>query len=260
MNILCIGDIVGKNGIEIIQRELPKLKEKYKIDFVIANGENSCMGRGIKEAEYNKLISLGIDVVTMGNHLYYRKEAKEVYKNKPRILIPANVTDVEGKGSIVIECKGKKIGILNLIGKVHIWDNNERTKNPFEIIDNEIIRLKEDGAEYIFIDFHAEATAEKLALAYYVDGNVTCVFGTHTHVQTSDDRILPKGTAYITDLGMCGPKYSVLGLKKEIAISRFKNQSKDKYECSDEGYQFNSILVEIDEFNNNYVKICRVNI
>ena len=232
MNFLIIGDVVGKSGVEKLQKELPDLIKNNEIDFCIVNGENSANGKGLRRQEYEKIKSCGADVITMGNHIYYRKEMANEYINFKDLLIPANITNLVGNHNIVIERNNKKIGVINLIGKAEMGDIIEKnTSDPFKSILIQLDEVKESGADYIFLDFHAEATAEKIAMGYFLDGKVTCVFGTHTHVATADEKILKNGTAYITDIGMTGPKDSVIGLKKEIALKRFVQGAYAKYEC-----------------------------
>lgn len=261
MRFLIIGDVVGKSGMNVLKEHLANIIKDEKIDCIIINGENATAGRGIKEKELYELYNLGADVVTMGNHIYYRKEAKSLYMNETRLVIPVNVTNMEGNKSALIEKKGIKIGVINLLGKVHLNEiNSEFVINPFNIIKEEIERLKKQNAEYIFVDFHAEATAEKLAMSYFLEKDITCLYGTHTHIQTSDEKIYESGMAYITDVGMTGPCESVLGLKKEIALERFIKGNKARYECSDNVGYINSIIVETDDETKKATTIKRCNV
>lgn len=261
MRVLIIGDVVGKPGLEKLRQVVPSLLKEENIDFCIVNGENSASGKGIRNKEYNEILDIGVDAITMGNHLYYRKEMAKEYIKLERLVIPANVTNIVGNGSVFIEKNGIKYGVINLIGTAEmgsIFENN--TKNPFIVATEEIAKLKEKGAEYIFVDFHAEATAEKLAMGYYLeDKGVVCTFGTHTHVQTSDETIINEKMAYITDVGMTGPRDSVIGLKKELALERFVTEKFVRYECSTNSAIFNSIIVDIDEETSCATKIQRVN-
>jgi len=260
MKFLVIGDVVGNSGVNSVKQNVPTIVERENIDFVIINGENATGGRGIKERELHELYNAGADVVTMGNHIYYRKEAKILYKNEKRLLIPANVTNLEGKGSVIIDKNGVKVGVINLIGKVHLGEiNNEFVTDPFKEARKQVDALKEQGAEYIFVDFHAEATAEKIAMGQYLKEDVTCVYGTHTHVQTADEQILDTGMAYITDVGMTGPDNSVLGLKTEIAVARFVTGERIKYECSDNPATLHGIIVETEDITKKAIKITRYN-
>lgn len=260
MNFLIIGDVVGKSGVEKLQKELPDLIKNNEIDFCIVNGENSANGKGLRRQEYEKIKSCGADVITMGNHIYYRKEMANEYINFKDLLIPANITNLVGNHNIVIERNNKKIGVINLIGKAEMGDIiGKNTSDPFKSILIQLDEVKESGADYIFLDFHAEATAEKIAMGYFLDGKVTCVFGTHTHVATADEKILKNGTAYITDIGMTGPKDSVIGLKKEIALKRFVQGAYAKYECSTNEAFLNGLIVKTDDLTNKVESINRIN-
>ena len=261
MKFLVIGDVVGASGVNAVKHNVPEIVKRENIDFVIINGENATGGRGLKERELYELYKAGADVVTMGNHIYYRKEAKILYKNEKRLLIPANVTNLEGKGSVVVNKNGVKLGVVNLIGKVHMGEiDNQYISEPFAEAKKQVALLKEQNVDYIFVDFHAEATAEKIAMGKYLKNDVTCVYGTHTHVQTADEQILDSGMAYITDVGMTGPDDSVLGLKTEIAVARFVTGEKIKYECSDNPATLHSIIVETDDITKKATKITRYNI
>ena len=218
MKVLAVGDIVGSAGINELKLRLKEIKEKENIDFTIVNGENSAEGMGITEKNFNDIISQGVDCVTMGNHTWGKKDIFKFIDN-PKIIRPANYPEgVVGKGYNIYECKGKKIAVINIMGRVDI---NILTENPF-LKAKKIIEKIKNKVDIIFIDFHAEATAEKIALGYYLDGKATAIFGTHTHVQTADEKILPNGTAYITDIGMTGPKYSVIGMNIKASIKRFE--------------------------------------
>ena len=261
MKFLIIGDIVGRSGLNVIKNNINRIREEEKIDFIIANGENSASGRGIKEREMKEIFSFGADVITMGNHLYYRKESKVLYENVDRLLIPANVTNLNGHGVNIQVKNGKKIAVINLLGKVGMGElNQENISDPFKKAQEIIKDLKSKDVDYIFLDFHAEATAEKIAMGHFLENDATCVFGTHTHVQTADEEVYESGMAYITDVGMCGPKNSVLGLKTEIAIARFLTGERIKYECSDNPGILRSIIVETDDNTNKAVSIKRYNI
>lgn len=260
MKVLAVGDIVGKTGISKLKERLPEIIKNENIDFVIVNGENSANGKGLRLKEYEIILSCGADAITMGNHIYYRKEMASQYINCDKLLIPANVTNLKGHGSIIVEKNNHKFGVINLIGKVGINEiSQEAFKSPFETAKIEVEKLKKKGAEYIFLDFHAEATAEKIAMGYFLENDVNLVFGTHTHVQTSDEKILDSGMAYITDIGMTGPKDSVIGLKKEVALRRFVKGEYAKYECSDNDAIFNAIIVEFDDATRKAINIIRIN-
>lgn len=260
MNFLIVGDVVGKTGVERLEEELSRLIKEKDIDFCIVNGENSANGKGLRKQEYDKIKACGADVITMGNHIYYRKEMASEYIKYPDLLIPANITNLNGNGNVVIQKNGKKVGVINLIGKAEMGDIIEKNStDPFKVITEQLNEVKNKGADYIFLDFHAEATAEKIAMGYFLSGKVTCVFGTHTHVATADERILEGKTAYITDIGMTGPIDSVIGLKKEIALKRFVERTYAKYECSNNEACFNGIIVKTNDTTNNAVSIERIN-
>lgn len=260
MNFLIIGDIVGRTGMRMLRNNLPNIIEKENIDFCIVNGENAADGKGLRDFEYREITSLGADVVTMGNHIYYRKEMYESYKTIKNLLIPLNVTNLEGNKSYSVMKNNVRIGVINAMGKVGMGELSQETiANPFPAIKSEIGKLKEDKCDYIFIDFHAEATAEKIAMSYYVEEDVTCLFGTHTHVQTADEKILHGKMAYITDVGMTGPNDSVIGLKKEIAVERFLTGAKIRYSCDNGKGQLNGIIVKTDDNTRKPVKISRLN-
>lgn len=259
MKFLIIGDIVGKSGLNKLQEKYKSLIEKHKIDFSIINGENASHGKGLRLKEYEIISSLGVDAITMGNHIYYRKEMATEYSKLPNLLIPANVTNLVGNGSIVVEKNNIKVGIINLLGKVGLTEiTQENVECPFKVAKEQVDKLKKLGCKYIFVDFHAEATAEKIALGYYLEEDVTCVYGTHTHVQTADEKILKTGMAYITDIGMTGPNESVIGLVKEIALKRFSTGEFVKYSCSENESTLNGIIVETDDNTNKCISIQRI--
>lgn len=261
MKFLIIGDIVGSSGMIKLKKEYKKLVEKHNIDFVIINGENSAAGKGIRIKEYEEIMGLGADVITMGNHIYYRKEMAEEYIKLPRLLIPANVTNLKANGSVVVEKNNIKVGVINLLGKVGIGEiTQEHVLSPFDVARSEVDKLKEKGCKLIFLDFHAEATAEKIAMGYFLENDITCMFGTHTHVQTADEEIINGRMAYITDIGMTGPKDSVIGLKKETALKRFSTGVYAKYECSTNDSVLNGIIVTADDLTGNATKIERISI
>ena len=261
MKFLIVGDIVGTSGLNKLEEEYSKLVEKYDIDFTIVNGENSAHGKGLRKKEYDILMNLGIDVITMGNHIYYRKEMAEEYIKLPRLLIPGNVTNLQANASCIVEKNGVKIGVMNLIGKVDMGEIFEKnTTCPFQKAKEIINELKKSDVKYIFLDFHAEATAEKIAMGLYLTEDITCMFGTHTHVQTADEKIIDGKMAYITDVGMTGPSDSVIGLKKEVALKRFVEGAYAKYECSENKAFLNAVIVETDENTGLPIDIRRINI
>ena len=254
MKILAVGDIVGEAGVRKLKEELPKIKKEYNIDFVITNGENSAGGMGINERNFNDMLEAGTNVVTMGNHTWGKKDIFK-FIDHPQLLRPANYPKgVVGKGLGIYECKGKKIAVMNFMGRVDI---NILTENPF-IMSRDMVEEIKDQADIIIIDFHAEATAEKIAMARYLDGKITAIFGTHTHVQTADEQILPNGTAYITDIGMTGPKNSVIGMDAQASIKRFETTLPEKYKLAEGECMLNSVIFEIDNETNKAVGITRI--
>ena len=254
MNILAVGDIVGTIGVKELQKKLQKVKQKYNVDFTIVNGENAAEGMGITEKNFNDLISAGTDVVTMGNHTWGKKDIFKFIDN-PKLIRPANYPkDVVGNGFGIYECKGKKIAVINLIGRV---DMGVLSENPF-LKAKEIISNIKNKADIIIIDFHAEATAEKIAMGYYLDGKITAMFGTHTHVQTSDEKILPNGTGYITDIGMTGPEHSVIGMDISASIKRFETTLPERYRIAVGKSMFNGCIFEINDETNKVENIKRV--
>ena len=255
MKILAVGDIVGENGLNKLKEILPNLKQRERIDFVIVNGENVAGGMGITSKDFKQILFAGADVVTLGNHTWSKKDVFNIIDDE-RILRPANYPkDVVGNGYNIYNYKNKKIAVINLIGRTNMGVLSE---NPFLEADNIIEKIK-DKADYIMIDFHAEATAEKIALANYLDGKVNIIFGTHTHVQTADEMILPKGTGYITDIGMTGPINSVIGMDKKASIKRFVTTLPEKYKIADGESKFNSCLFELDDETGRIEKITRIN-
>lgn len=254
MKILAVGDIVGESGVRKLKEELPKIKKEEKIDFVITNGENSAGGMGITEKNFKEIIEAGTNAITMGNHTWGKKDIFK-FIDDPKILRPANYPKgVVGKGLGIYECNGKKIAVINLMGRVDI---NILTENPF-IIAKEMVEELQNQVDIIMIDFHAEATAEKIAMARYLDGKITGLFGTHTHVQTGDEQILPNGTGYITDLGMTGPKNSVIGMDVNVSIKRFETTLPEKYKLADGECILNAVIFDIDDKTNKVINIKRI--
>ena len=251
MKILAVGDIVGENGIKKLKTVLPRIKQEEKIDFVITNGENSAGGMGITEKNYKDILFSGTDVVTLGNHTWSKKDIFN-FIDDSRIVRPANYTKgLPGNGYTILENSGKRIAVINLIGRV---DVNVLSENPFKVADQLVEELKGE-ADIIIIDFHAEATAEKIALGHYLDGKVTAIFGTHTHVQTADAKILPKGTGYITDVGMTGPEHSVIGMEISASIKRLETTLPEKYRLAEGDCMLNAVIFEIDDETNKVTNI-----
>lgn len=257
VKILFIGDIVGAPGREAVARDLHRLIDRYRIDLVVANGENAAGGFGITEDKAMELYSLGIDVLTSGNHVWDKKESYQFIQREDRLVRPANYPPgTKGRGSIVVRTAGGvSVGILNLEGRVFM----NSLDCPFRTADKEIEQLK-GQTNIIFVDFHAEATSEKVALGWHLDGRVSAVVGTHTHVQTADERILPGGTAYITDAGMTGSSDSVIGVKKELAIGRFLTQMPIRFEVAKKDIRLNGVVVAIDEMSGSAVSIERISL
>ena len=255
MNILAVGDIVGTTGVKELQKRLPKVKQEYNVDFTIVNGENAAEGMGITEKNFKDILFAGADCVTMGNHTWGKKEIFK-FIDDPKIIRPANYPkEVCGKGYNIYKCKDKKIAVINAMGRAEI---NIMTDNPFAVVKEIVNKVKKE-ADIIVLDFHAEATAEKKAMGYYLDGQITVMFGTHTHVQSADEQILEKGTAFITDIGMTGPKNSVIGMDKDAALKRFITSLPEKYKIATGDAIFNSVLFEIDDMTNKVKKITRIN-
>ena len=249
MKILAVGDLVGEGGVKKLKELLPKIREEEKIDFVIVNAENSAGGMGITTKIFNELKALNIDAMTMGNHTWGKKDIF-TFIDDPKLLRPANYpNNVPGKGYGIYNCKGKKICVVNLIGRT---DMNVLSENPFQKMQ-EILKEVRSQADIIILDFHAEATAEKIAMGYYLDGKITAMFGTHTHVQTADEKILEHGTGYITDIGMTGPIKAVIGMDIAVSIKRFETTLPERYKLAEGNCMLNGCIFDIN------VETCRVN-
>ncbi|MGE5545042.1 MAG: TIGR00282 family metallophosphoesterase, partial [Bacillota bacterium] len=244
MRILMIGDIVGRPGRKATALLLPQIILENKVDFVIANGENAAGGRGINREITEEFLRMGIEVITMGNHVWDNRDIMSFINDEPRLLRPANYPeDCPGQGyNIYSGPSGRRIAVINVSGRVFLAN----LECPFRTVDY-ILKRIENQADIILVDFHAEATSEKQALGWYLDGRVTAVFGTHTHVQTADETILPGGTAYITDVGMTGPWHSVLGVKTRQVIERFLTQRPGPFEIANGPVQLDAVLLEIDD-------------
>jgi 2',3'-cyclic-nucleotide 2'-phosphodiesterase len=257
VKILFIGDIIGKPGREALSRELHRIVDRHMVDLIIANGENAAGGFGLTQETAQDLFKCGVHVLTSGNHIWDKKDALEYINREERIVRPANYPEgTPGRGATIATTPGGvKVGILNLEGRVFM--NN--LDCPFRCADREIAKLKEE-ASIIFVDFHAEATSEKISLAWYLDGRVSAVVGTHTHVQTADERLLNAGTAFITDAGMTGAFDSVIGVKKEEAIQKFVTQRPSKFEIAKKDIRINAVVVEVDEKSGLSKGIERINI
>ncbi len=256
MNILFIADIVGEAVIDIILDVLPRIRLHHKIDFVIANVENADKGKGILPKQIDRLKAGGIHCMTSGNHIWEQRKKQVLVDYAGYLLRPLNYPSGNlGVGSAIIKSPGgKKVGVLNLQGRSFMYPID----CPFQAAQKEIRRLRSE-TPIIFVDFHAEATAEKQAMGWHLDGQATAVVGTHTHVQTADERILPGGTAYITDAGMCGPFDSVIGMDIKKAVDRFMLQTHIYYAMASENLRFNGVVVQVDEDSGKANKIYRLN-
>ncbi len=256
MNILIIGDIVGEAGMKALATNISRLKEQYNIDFVIANGENSADGMGITKKILYDMYAYGVDVVTMGNHTWGKKDIFSFIDEEERLIRPANYAEgIVGKGATIINCKNKKIGVINLIGRVNTGGSYD---SPFTVAEDKVNELREKGAEIIVVDFHAEATAEKKALAYHLKDKVNVLFGTHTHVQTADEKIYDTGMGYITDVGMSGAEDSIIGMECKAALKRFLTQMPERYSCANGAFFINAVVFNIDDKTNKVEKIIRI--
>lgn len=243
MKILFMGDIVGRPGREAVRSLLPRIKEEENIELVVANAENAAGGSGLTPSICEELFSLGIDVITSGDHIWKKREVLDVINKDSRILRPANYPQgAPGTGATVVTTEaGVKVGVVNVVGRVFM----QALDCPFRVATREIERLKEQTA-LIVVDIHAEATSEKQALGRFLDGQVAAVVGTHTHTQTADEKILPKGTAFITDLGMTGPFDSILGRRVEDILERFLMQVPIRFQMAKDDVQLHGAIVDID--------------
>jgi metallophosphoesterase (TIGR00282 family) len=243
MRLLFIGDIVGRPGRELVRRGLGYLVDAHDIDLVIANAENAAAGFGITREIGDQLLEWGVDVMTSGNHIWDKREAIDYIGAESRLLRPANFpAGVPGNGSYLARARhGQSVGVINVMGRVFM----HAIDDPFAIVQREIDALR-TRARVIFVDFHAEATSEKIAMGWFLDGKVTAVVGTHTHVQTADERILPKGTAYLTDVGMTGPHDSIIGVDIDAALGRFLNAMPARFETATENPRLHAVVIEAD--------------
>lgn len=255
MRLLMLGDIVGRPGRKAVKEFVPELRKKEQIDFVIANGENSAGGVGITQKVADELFTAGIDVLTTGNHVWDKKEAVYLLDQELRILRPANYPPgTPGQGANIYQVKSSlSIGVLNLSGTVFMDD----LACPFRTGMEMVQRLLEKTS-IIIVDFHAEATAEKLALAKYLDGYITALCGTHTHIQTADEQILAGGTAYITDLGMVGPVDSVIGVTTKLVVEKFLTKMPVRFEVASGPAELHGVIIDINEENGKALSIRRV--
>jgi metallophosphoesterase (TIGR00282 family) len=244
MRLLFIGDIVGRPGRELVRQGLQAIVEHHQIDLVIANAENAAAGFGITREIGDQLLDWGVDVMTSGNHIWDKKEALDYIGAEPRLLRPANYpAGAPGNGSYLARTRdGRAAGVVNVMGRVFMLNIDD----PFAVVLREIEALKQ-RTRVVFVDFHAEATSEKIAMGWHLDGRVTAMVGTHTHVQTADERILPKGTAYLTDVGMTGPHDSIIGVEIAAALGRFLTALPQKFETATGNPRLNAVIVDADE-------------
>ncbi len=251
MKVVFIGDIVGNVGRDTVKRLLPWIKDKYQPHIIIANGENAAGGRGINAAIARELFEWGVHGITMGNHTWDNREIFEFIDDEPRLIRPANLPPgTPGAGSAVIKVGNKELAIVNLIGRTFLPPSDCPFRAADEIVDE--LRRKH---RCILVDFHAEATSEKIAMGWHLDGRASLVVGTHTHVQTNDDRILPEGTAYVTDAGMTGPRDGVLGMERETVIRKFMTGLPARFQVADTKWILSGVFVDIDEATGKAVKV-----
>lgn len=255
VKILFIADIVGKPGRQALSQELHRLVDRHGVDLVIANGENAAGGFGLTEETARELFDCGIHLLTSGNHIWDKKESGDFIRREERVIRPANYPEgTIGRGSAVIRTPlGLQVGVLNLEGRVFM----NALECPFRVADREIAALKLI-TPIVIVDFHAEATSEKQALGWYLDGRASAVLGTHTHVQTADERVLPGGTAFISDVGMTGSFDSVIGIRKELAVEKFLTQLPVRFEVAKKDIRLNCVVLEIDEITGKALGIERI--
>ena len=255
MRILCVGDVVSSAGCQLLSRVLPSVKRQYAVDVCIVNGENAADGNGLTPTAFRSLMDSGADVVTGGNHSFRRRELYEELDTHPFLLRPANFPDsAPGKGVCVVDRGRYQVTVINLMGLVYL----EPLACPFETLDR---LLQEQGnPRFCVVDFHAEATAEKKALGYYADGRISALFGTHTHVQTADEQILPEGTGFLTDVGMTGPTQSVLGICPEQAIAKMKGKLPVRFTAAPGETAMNAVLFTLDDKTGKTMQIERLTI
>lgn len=257
IKILFLGDIVSKTGRKIVKEVLPELKSQYEPSVTIANGENAAGGFGLDLSTCDEILSAGVELITTGNHIWKKKDIVKYLESKSQKLIrPANYPEGSpGNGFLIhVLPNGQTLGLANVMGRVFLSDLIDC---PFRKID-EILSGPLSDCDYTFVDFHAEATSEKVAFGYHLDGRATIVVGTHTHVQTADERLLPEGTAYITDVGMCGPYDGVIGMDKDTIIKRFMSARSENFGSAKGRAQLNAVLITLDEATKKALKIERI--
>lgn len=251
---MLVGDVIGRPGRRTFQNYTPKLREEKNIDVVIVNGENSAGGKGFTRKALDELYRAGADIVTSGNHVWDKKDVLSFIDDEPFLIRPANYPEgTPGKGWCSYPFKAKNIGVMNLSGRAFM----PPLDCPFQKVE-ELLREMKQECDIIFLDFHAETTSEKMAMGFYLDGRVNGVVGTHTHVQTADERLLPKGTAYITDLGMVGPSDSVLGVKTDIILRKFTTAMPVRFDLAEGPCIYCAVIVEIDDATNRTKSIERI--
>ena len=255
LKILLIGDIVGEPGRNAVTKLIPKIKQEERVEFVIGNGENAAGGAGITPNTARELFDSGIDVITNGDHIWDKKEIKEIIDTEKRLLRPANFPKgVPGRGAAVYKSQsGLLIGVINIVGRIFM----SNYECPFRVAKEEIGKIKNE-TQIIVMDMHAEATSEKMAMGWYLDGMVSVIAGTHTHVQTADEKILPKGTAFITDLGMTGPYKSILGRRPDEILDKFLTLMPAKFEMASEWVELHGAIVDVDPSTGKALSIKRV--
>jgi metallophosphoesterase (TIGR00282 family) len=257
LRLLFLGDIVGRPGRELIRKGLASLIEHFEVDLVVANAENAAAGRGITRDIGDQLLAWGVDVMTSGNHIWAQRETADYIGAEARLLRPANFpAGVPGNGSYLARTSaGRPVGVINVMGRVFM----QELDNPFSRVQEEIAALR-GRTRIILVDFHAEATSEKMAMGWFLDGQVTAVIGTHTHVQTADEQILPGGTAYLTDAGMTGPHDSVIGVDKKAVIEKFRLGMPARMETASGNPRLNGILIAADEATGKAVTVRRISL
>jgi len=256
VKILLVGDVCGRPGRAAFQKYTQQLRRDHKIDLVIVNGENSAGGKGISRKALDALYHAGADIVTSGNHIWDNKEVMGLIDQEPFLVRPANYPEgAPGKGWCIYPFRAKNIGVVNLSGRAFMPPMD----CPFQKMED-ILRELREQCDIIILDMHAETTSEKMAMGWYLDGRVSIVVGTHTHIQTADERILPEGTAYITDLGMTGPWNSVLGVKKECILQKFTTCRPVRFDLADGPNVYSGLLVELDDSTNRAIAVERIQI
>ena len=256
IKILCLGDVVGRPGRRLVRDLLPSLVGRHSVDLTIANGENASGGLGLTVKAAEELFDSGVDFLTSGNHIYRHREIYDYLDSSTRVIRPVNYPDPSpGRGAALLETAGGvPVGVINAMGRTFMTPID----CPFQAVDREVARLKDRGAAIILVDFHAEATSEKRAMAWHLDGRVGALVGTHTHVQTADESILPGGTAYLTDLGMTGPHQSVIGMKHEAVLSTFLSGRPHRFEVAKKGLKLEGALITFEASSGRAINIERI--